>query len=142
MPRRGPDGRPLTGSAKQKLKDEAMRAAVQEKFSRWNASDLRAFAALERRDPTAAGAYQESLEALRLVLRRAARNPALTPQQRHEMVGRHAAALIKAADPGRIIQQLSEELREALKIITSLEAKLAARTPARSTGGDPAAAVQ
>lgn len=130
MPRRGPDGKQLTGSAKQRLKDEAARAALQAKHERWNAADLRAFAKLERCATGAAGAYQEALDAVRLVVRRAARNPALTPQQRHEMVGRHAAALVKAADPGRLIQQLGEELRESHATVQSLKAKLDAATHA------------
>jgi len=137
MPRRGPSGKQLSGSAKQKLKDEAARAALQAKHERWNASDLRAFASLPRREPGAAGAYLEALEAVRLVVRRAARNPALVPQQRHEMVGRHAAALVKAADPGRLIQQLGEELREAHATNQSLKAKLDAQAHAARSQSRP-----
>lgn len=137
MPRRA-NGKRLSGAAQRKQKRDAERAA--EKATRWNASDLRAFAALRKADGGAAGAYAEALEALRLVVRRAARNPALTPQQRHEMVGRHAAGLVKAADPGRLIQQLGEDLREAHATIQSLKAKLdaatlAARNQSRSPEG-------
>lgn len=136
MPRRTPAGKELSGAAKRKRKDEAAKAA--ELRGRWNASDLRAFAALRKEDGGAAGAYSEALEALRLVVRRAARNPALTPQQRHEMVGRHAAGLVKAADPGRLIQQLGEDLREAHATIQSLKAKLDAATlAARNQGRAP-----
>jgi hypothetical protein len=133
MPRRT-NGKRLSGAAQRKQKREELRAA--EKSSRWNATDLRAFAALARHEAGAAGAYAEALEALRLVVRRAARNPALTPQQRHEMVGRHAAGLVKAADPGRLIQQLAEELREAHAHNQALKAKLdAAIVAARNQGG-------
>jgi hypothetical protein len=134
------DGKRLSGAAQRKLKSEAERAA--ERASRWNAADLRAFSRLERSASDAAGAYQEALEALRLVVRRAARNPALIPQQRHEMVGRHAAALVKAADPGRLIQQLAEDLREAHATVRSLKAKLDAATlAARNQSGTEEGAV-
>lgn len=135
MPKRVNGKRP-SGAAQRKQKREELRAA--EKSSRWNASDLRAFSALAKHEPGATGAYLEALEALRLVVRRAARNPALTPQQRHEMVGRHAAGLVKAADPGRLIQQLGEDLREAHATIQSLKAKLDAATlAARNQGRAP-----
>jgi hypothetical protein len=52
------------------------------------------------------------------------------------MVGRHAAGLVKAADPGRLIQQLAEELREAHAHNQALKAKLdAAIVAARNQGG-------
>jgi len=106
-------------------------------LARWNASDLRAFSQLAKHAEGAAGAYAEALEALRLVVRRAARNPALTPQQRHEMVGRHAAGLVKAADPGRLIQQLAEDLRDAHATVQSLKAKLDAATLAARNQSRP-----
>lgn len=134
MPRRT-NGKRLSGAAQRKQKRDELRAA--EKSSRWNAADLRAFAQLARHDAGAPGAYQEALEALRLVVRRAARNPALTPQQRHEMVGRHAAGLVKAADPGRLIQQLAEELREAHAHNQALKAKLDAAIVAARNQGSP-----
>jgi len=118
-------------------KRRAQAAAKQDAHAAWNRADLRAFAALAKREPDAAGAYLEALEALRLVVRRAARNPALLPQQRHEMVGRHAAALVKAADPGRLIQQLGEELREAHADNDALRLKLDAATHASRNQGQP-----
>lgn len=135
MPRRAANGKQLSGSAKQKLKDEAARDATQAKHAGWNDADKRAFEKLRKHGEGADGAYAEALEALRLVVRRAARNPALTPQQRHEMVGRHAAGLVKAADPGRLIQQQGQDLRDAHKTILELKAKLDAATLAARNQG-------
>jgi len=123
-----------SGGRKALDKEAARKAAEAKEHAAWNRADLRAFAALPKRTDDALGAYQEGVDALRLVVRRASRNPAVYPQQRHEMVGRHAAALAKAAGPLQIIADLDARLRKALEVIESLEVKLRG---ARQSTRDP-----
>jgi hypothetical protein len=124
-----------SGGRKALDKEAARKAAEAKEHAAWNRADLRAFAALPKHSDDALGAYQEAVDALRLVVRRAARNPALYPQQRHEMVGRHAAGLAKAAGPLQIIADLDARLRKALDVIESLEVKLrGARQSTRDSG--------
>ena len=136
MPLMGDDGKRLSGAAQAKVKAEKARQLIREGYEAWNAADLAAFAALPRQDfADGSGPYREGLDALRLVVRQAAANPALVPQQRHEMVGRHAAALIKAADPNKTIADLDRRLREALALIEAQRDQLrATRQPPRDSG--------
>jgi hypothetical protein len=128
-----------SGGLRSGEKRRAEAAARAKKYERWNDADLRLFSRLPKHEESATGAYLEGLDVLRLVVRRASRNPALTPQSRHEMAGRHAAALVKAADPGRIIQQQGDELRAALALIESLKEKLRVARPAPRDSGSASA---
>ncbi len=109
----------------------------------YNATARRAIQATWNKDGSALGAIVESVAELRLLARQAATDPGMPPEYRREQAGRLRAALVKAADPAQLIQELGAELRAALATIESLEAKLrAARSAPAGTSGDPAPQLQ
>ena len=136
MPLMGDDGKRLSGAAQAKVKAEKARQLIREGHEAWNAADLAAFAALPRYDfADGSGPYREGLATIQLAMRQASVNPALVPQQRHEAVSRYGAALVKAADPNKIITDLDRRLREALALIEAQRDQLrATRQPPRDSG--------
>jgi hypothetical protein len=93
----------------------------------FDAAEVAAFAAVELREPTAAGALDEALAYLRVSMRRAASDPGVEPYARREQVARFAAMLAKSADPKKQIEALTNDLRELGAEVESIKVRHAAR---------------
>jgi hypothetical protein len=105
--------------------------------------NARAIAKLKRRmkpsDGSIQGVLGKAVLALEATLDEAAGDPGVPPEYRREQMARIAAALAKAAEPKKLIDDLAADLRAAHAVIEALKEQHHAAEESPANPGRPSA---
>lgn len=128
---------PSTKSGGARATERKRRAQKAARPKGYHASCIAAFKGARRRGNTAADALDEAVQTLRIAMRQAATDPGMPPEYCREQAARIAAAVAKAAEPRKLIDELADELRTAHEVMEALKVQDAAQEPPKNPGRAP-----